>query len=234
MRIIQLPRILCRSPGVPPEPPVWEVKNKVESSHQRKYYSLFVTHLFAHYYKIQKRYTIKWIVKEKGSISPTTHTNYFHSLFFLFFCLKTLFSHALLVGTRESRSSLESSLCEKWFSAGEIHHNNFLFLVTTVFLWGSSVLLLPSSLFQLPFVQLKVQLTSIGHYSLGHIHMRERQSTSCCCLFLHKKCHTMVFKRDTIKMHHLSTLLPQLRRTSFQALDGGSANHLHLYIQCKI
>ena len=102
-----------------------------------------------------------------------THTNYFHSLFFLFFCFKTLFSHALLVGTRESRSSLESSLCEKWFSAGEIHHNNFLFLVTTVFLWGSSVLLLPSSLFQLPFVQLKVQLTSIGHYSLGHIHMRE-------------------------------------------------------------
>ena len=97
------------------------------------------------------------------------------------------------------------------------------------------MLLLPSSLFQLPFVQLKVQLTSIGHYSLGHIHMRERdnQRAAAACSFT-KKCHTMVFKRDTIKMHHLSTLLPQLRRTSFQALDGGSANHLHLYIQCKI
>ena len=161
------------------------------------------------------------MVKKKGQF-PLQHTNYFHSLFFHFiFCQKTLFSHALLVGTRENLDLAQSHLCEKWFSAGEIHHNNFLFLVTSA---PDFYELLPASLFQLPFVQLKVQLTSIGHYSLGHIHMRERQSTQ-----LHKKCNTMVFKRDTIKMHHLSA-----KKNQFLKPWQGSANHLHLYVQCKI
>ena len=141
MRIIQLPRILCSSPEVPPEPPVWEVKNKVESSHQRKY--LLPTYLHT-IRKYKKDTPSNELSRKKGQFPLHTHTNYFHSLFFLFFCLKTLFSHALLVGTRESRSSLESSLCEKWFSAGEIHHNNFLFLVTSA---PDFYELLPASLF---------------------------------------------------------------------------------------
>ena len=203
MKILQQPRILCSSPEVPPEPPVWEVKNKVESSHQRKY--LLPTYLHT-IRKYKKRYTIKWIVivKEKGSISPTTHTQtIFIHCFSSFFCLKTLFSHALLVGTRESRSSLESSLCEKWFSAGEIHHNNFLFLVTSA---PDFYELLPASLFQLPFVQLKVQLTSIGHYSLGHIHVRERDN---------QPSFTKNATQWFLKGIPLKCIISQLRRTSF-------------------
>ena len=160
------------------------------------------------------------MVKKKGSISPSTQTIFIHCFSSLFFARRRYFPmHYWLA--RENLDLAQSHLCEKWFSAGEIHHNNFLFLVTSA---PDFYELLPASLFQLPFVQLKVQLTSIGHYSLGHIHMRERQSTQ-----LHKKCNTMVFKRDTIKMHHLSA-----KKNQFLKPWQGSANHLHLYVQCKI